>query len=192
MNDPGGDDSGHLSDTQLAAFLDRGLAPVARRHVEEHLAGCPECRAHIVAAGDLLAHDRRPRRSLLVGSLVAAAALLLAVGLTARSGQRGIRQPVVRAAGTDARLVAYGPMGETSSRAIRFVWGRAPDAVTYRLSVTRADGVAVWSRSVADTVAVLPDSVALGPGQSYFWVADALLRDGTTRSTGLRAFEPVR
>ena len=61
-------------------------------------------------------------------------------------------------------------------------------AVTYRLTVTRGDGAAVWSYSGVDTVAALPDSIVLRPGQRYLWVADALLSDGTTRSTGLREF----
>ena len=41
---PGGD--GHLDDA-LSAYLDDELAPAARREVEAHLAGCPDCRAEL-------------------------------------------------------------------------------------------------------------------------------------------------
>jgi hypothetical protein len=56
------------------------------------------------------------------------------------------------------------------------------------LTISRADAHPVWSLSSTDTVATLPDSVGLRPSERYFWVADALLSDGTTRSTGLREF----
>jgi len=64
--------------------------------------------------------------------------------------------------------------------------------VTYRFTVTGSDGVAVWFRSGTDTVITLPDSIVLRPGQTYLWVADALLADGATRSTGMREFVPAR
>lgn len=191
MIESGGDDEGHLSDARLAAFLDRGLTPAERASVEEHLSRCAACRAHVVASQELLSEVRRPWRSRVGGSLIAAAAVvLLAVGLTARGGSRVAPDPVVRG-GADARLIAYGPTGETSARALRFVWGATPGAVTYRLSVTRADGAAVWSHSGADTSVALPDSVVLARNRHYFWMADALLGDGSSRSTGVRRFDAV-
>jgi hypothetical protein len=75
---------------------------------------------------------------------------------------------------------------------LRFVWGAVPGVATYRLTVSGADGAPVWSGSLPDTALALPDSVTLLVDQRYFWVVDALLDDGATRSTGLHEFRPVR
>jgi hypothetical protein len=39
---------------------------------------------------------------------------------------------------------------------------------------------------------ILPASVTLRAGDRYFWVADAILEDGSSRSTGLREFIPIQ
>ena len=133
----------------------------------------------------LLRQAARPRRFILGAGLLAAAAALVLM----------VRPPAVdpvRDGGAPATLVAYGPTGEAPLASLRFIWGAAPGVASYRLTVSGADGAPVWSGSVADTVAVLPDSVALRVDQRYLWVADALLEDGSSRSTGLREFRPMR
>jgi hypothetical protein len=88
-------------------------------------------------------------------------------------------------------LVAYGPTGDAKRESLRFVWGSAPNVVSYRLSLTSADGAQIWSQSGVDTVASLPPTVSLRIGQRYLWVADAVTNDGSTRSTGLREFSLI-
>lgn len=187
------DEMDHLTDTEAAAYLDRGLPLAGRDRVEEHLASCPDCRAQLIAAKNILTHERGPRRSLLFGSAVvaAAAALIFLIRPATHEVEHLATAPLMRGSMETARLIAYGPMGETHAQALRFVWSAAPGAATYRVSVTRGDGAAVWSQGSTDTSVALPDSVALRTNQRYFWVADALLGDGSTRSTGLREFDPV-
>ena len=133
---------------------------------------------------------RRPRKFLIGGSLVAAAAVVL---LMLRPNAGSIDQrPLMRAGDSTPPLAAYGPIGSAPRVGLRFVWSAAPRAESYRLTVNRADGNPVWSSSGTDTVSALPDSVVLRQNERYFWVADALLSDGSTRSTGLREFAVVR
>lgn len=182
-----------MSDLELAAYLDRGLAIPERDRVEDHLTTCAECRKHVVEAQRLIERARRPRRFILSGTLVAAAAafLLLAVP-TLRFTPSRIQQPVTRSDATSPSLIAYGPAGDVKTGELRFVWGAANDAVSYRFTLSQTNGETVWSVSTLDTTIVLPASVILPIGVQYYWVADGLLRDGHTRSTGLHEFGLVK
>jgi anti-sigma factor RsiW len=182
----GGD---HVTDGEIAGYLDRSLSGPQRERVEDHMAVCPDCRQHLVETKELLEQVRRPRKLLIGGALAAAAAVVFVI---ARPDPAAIHQrDLTRGDGATVPLLAYGPMGPVNRNGLHFVWSTAPGAESYRLSVTRANGAAVWSSSGTDTVATLPDSVTLRSSERYFWVADALLGDGTTRSTKLREFGVV-
>ena len=195
MSEPSSEGLKHLTDADVAAYLDRGLSAVRRDRIEGHLAGCAECRLEVLEAQQLVKRVRPFRRApVWAGSMAAAAAVAL---LVAKLGSGPGRLPEittpVRAYGGTSQLVVYGPTGEgMPAHRVSFVWGAAAAALTYRLTVTASDEAPVWSRSGPDTAVVLPDSIVLSPGRRYFWVADALLADGGTRSTGMREFMPGR
>ena len=176
----------HLSDIEAATYLDRTLSAVDRERVESHLASCSECREHVMAGFKLTrSRDRRGRTTLLLAAV--AAALLVIVfrpDVLTRFTKRGTQ---LRST-PGSFLPAYTPLGAQSEDARRFVWGSAGNVISYRLTITRGDGAAVWTQSGLDTVVTLPDSVVLSSGGRYFWVADALLNDGSSRSTGLHEF----
>jgi anti-sigma factor RsiW len=180
----------HPTELELAAYLDGSASAALRERIEAHLADCPECRHDVVAARSL-----RPRRRFssrrVVGALAAAAAVLLvAVTLVVRSGSNVVREPAMRGAASDTdRIAIFEPSGVAHGRSVRFTWARVPSALTYRLTVSRSDGASVWTRSVVDTSAFMPDSFVASGGQRYVWTVDALLSDGTERSSGLREFE---
>jgi hypothetical protein len=178
-----------MRDVEMAAYLDRRLSGTDRELAEAHLADCAECREELAQSYQLLKRLRRPRR-LAMGGLVAAIAATLV--LVVRPGIMPWGSPAddspLRGNGDGAAIVAYGPIGETLAAPVQFVWGAESTAITYRLTVTSADGATIWSGSAADTTVVLPDSIALRAGERYRWVVDALLDDGATRSTGLREF----
>ncbi len=177
-----------MNDLELAAYLDRRLTGGEQERVESHLAGCAECRNELLETRQLLRQNRRPRR-IMIGGLLAAAAALILVVRPATENRNPAEVPSPMRAGQDAAvMVAYGPIGEASSASPAFVWGAERGASTYRLTVTTGDGTTVWSVSAADTAVALPDSVRLRQGERYLWAVDALLDDGTTRSTGLREF----
>jgi anti-sigma factor RsiW len=182
--------NGHVTDTEIAAYLDRTLTASERDRVEDHLAACPDCRQQLLETKELLERVRRPR-NLLVGGALAAAVVVVFLVARPDSGPTDGRT-LMRSDGAAAPLVAYGPLGSTAGAGLRFVWSAAPGRESYRLSVSRFDGQAMWSSSGTDTVATLPDSVILRPNDRYYWVVDALLNDGTTRTTGLREFGVVR
>jgi hypothetical protein len=121
--------------------------------------------------------------------LLAAAVLLVAVLLpTSRSFLfRRADSSNLRGA-PSLPLTAYQPLGELRTADRRFVWGSLKNVLSYRLTITRRDGGIVWIHSGADTVVTLPDSVSLRRTEVYYWVADALLSDGGSRSTGLHEF----
>ncbi len=170
----------------VARYLDRRLPAEHRARVEAHLAGCNSCRDEVVAVSGLLAHARRRRRLVFTAPLAVAAAILLV--LLPRMGNRQNQGLELRRGASADVLTAYGPLGESASARPRFVWGAVPNVQSYRLTVSRANGTTLWSGSSADTGRSLPDSMTLHAGASYWWVADALLDDGTSRSTGVHNF----
>jgi Putative zinc-finger len=180
----------HLTDSEMARYLDRRLSLEERDRIEDHLASCAECREQTLGAQQLLGPARRPRFIVAGGALAAAAVVLILIARVEPAREQNA--PQLRGVAIDNTvLTAYGPMGDAKRDNLRFVWGSAAGAVSYHLSVTGADGAQVWSHSGVDTVSSLPRSVGLRAGVQYLWVADAVLRDGSTRSTGLREFSPV-
>lgn len=179
-----------MNEMEIAAYLDGGLSLSAREQMEAHLAVCPLCRRDVSESRTLLRRLRRPRRIFVGMGLAAAAVLVITLPLTRRATDS--QQSALLRSGVDhSALISYAPIGEVPITAIRFVWGGAREAVTYRLTITRSDAAIVWSSSGPDTAIALPVSLRLVPGQRYFWAADALLTDGSTRTTGLREFAPV-
>jgi len=193
MKDPSMGGGGHMNEFEVAAYLDRRLPPGDRERVEGHLAGCRECREEVLQTQEALARGRRPKR-LLIASVVLAAAATLAIVIlpTIRPSGAGNQSETVRGAAGSPSLMALGPLGEAPAAGLRFVWGRAAGATIYRLTLSGADGVPLWTANTGDTTLALPDSVRLQTGKPYYWMIDALLGDGTTRSTGLHEFHPAR
>jgi hypothetical protein len=186
MEDLGG---GHLTALERAAYLDRGLSADDSRRVEAHLAACELCRRQLTEESQLVRGVRRKRRPAVAMALIASAAavILIASRVPRHSNTAPLRaEPALDS--TTVPLVAYGPIGEQRSGVRRFVWASANGALSYRLTVSSSDGTVLWSTSVTDTSATLPDTISLSRAPKYFWVADAILRDGRTRSTGLHEF----
>jgi hypothetical protein len=125
------------------------------------------------------------------GVLAAAAAVVLIWIARVEPGKEQSARLLRGVVSDNIGLVAYGPTGDAKRESLRFVWGSAAGAASYRVSVTAANGAQVWSQSGVDTVASLPRSVTLLIGERYLWVADALMRDGSNRSTGLREFSLI-
>lgn len=184
-----------MTDLELAAYLDRGLSIADKARVENHLADCAECRENVTATRHLLDIDRSKRRQRRIGvsALLAAAAVIAFLVVNPQKfSLRPAGEDVMRASDAGRALTAYGPLGELNRAPPRFVWGSAGVGATYRVSLTDETGAQLWSASTADTSAVIPDSVQFNNAAHYYWIADALLTDGSTLSTRLQEFRVAR
>jgi len=174
----------HLSPEALAGYLDDDLPGEEQRQVELHLAACAECRDELAELRRLQLGRRRQWVMVLVPA-AAAAAVLLAIALP-----RQAETPSDIRAGPTAEptlaIVSPVPSDEIAPGPIAFTWRSAGPGASYTFTLQEADGRVVWTSTVADTVAVLPDSVAFSPGLTWFWLVDALLPDGRSLSTGVK------
>jgi hypothetical protein len=200
----------HLTEGELAGYLDRDLSATERQSVERHLDGCDECRAELVAVAGLVdrwnAGDTRSqpapsvpgrlsrRRSWrgpmgVVGLAAAAAlaALLLVVPGPEPFAEAGRDRERLSTEGV-APLRTHAPTdaGAVGRDDLRFAWAdQGTDS--YRLTITAEDGGLVWSVTLADTLAVPPDTLHLEPGARFFWYVDAMSAGVVARS-GVRSF----
>ncbi len=180
----------HLSAEDLAGYLDQTLPPSRTAEVETHLASCDNCRADLVAARRLL--PRGPAsRPVLILSLGLVAMLLLAVPAVIRSRSTGA--PVDRVRGGAATAIPLTVLEPDEAPAVqrgslRFIWSNAGVQAQYRITVTDSTGGAVWEGATSDTAIGPAPETHFARNASYFWFVDALLPDGTTRTSGTHRF----
>ena len=176
-----------MTDLELAAYLDGGLAEPAKARVERHLATCAECREHMVETRVLLNRVSRPRRIFKISAALAAAVAVILL-INPAILRRGSSSDLVRSSSLSAQIIAYGPTGDVSRKGLAFVWAAEPLALSYRVTVTGGNGSTLWTGSTTDTTIALPDSVRLVVGETYYWVSDAVTSDGRTSFTVLKQF----
>ena len=187
----------HLQPHDIAAYIDGTLDDDARAQLEDHLAECTACRAELVGAHRALRAKPFHRRPIVLGPLVAAAAVLLFVVIPGEPASNPA-QPVFRA-GSDTlngiqRIAAVQPSaGASIAPADRtFIWHAVDEGANYRMTLTQLNGTRVWSFETVDTVATVPDSIQFVVGDTYLWVVDALLADGSQAKTEVRSFRVER
>lgn len=185
----------HLSDVELAAFMDGTLAGDERAGAASHLAVCSVCRGELVATSGLVERlpaggPRSPRRLWAYGG-VAAAAAILAISILPRTEylDRASADLERRPAERVARIAAVAPAEgvEVEPRALTFSW-QGESGASYRITVTDASGRTVWSVTTTETAAAMPGDVTLAPAERFYWYVDGLLADGTSLSSGQRSF----
>lgn len=195
----------HLTDAEIAGFVDRDLVRVERERVESHLAACAECRtaatevsrmAHAISHGESIAPAKRRRTRLkssvaLGGVLAASIAMLVLVRVD--SFERS-ELPVRSGSGADARdvieVVSPGEATTVMSSDLAFIW-RDTGADVYRLAIFDEGGAVVHTAETADTLVSLPKEIDLEPGQLYLWRVDAIT-DGLSGSSGARKLRVTR
>jgi hypothetical protein len=188
----------HLTESELAGYLDHDLSPEERRRVAQHLDACDVCRAEVVETSRLLAQDmdpeapapavpavrRRWRDRGMVGLATAAvlAAILLVRPGGIPPGQEAVDRERFVTEGVD-RLVAHAPPedGTVGRDDLRFTWADRGTG-SYRITITAEDGRLVWSQSLADTTVVPPSTLDLAPGERFFWYVDAISAGVVARS----------
>jgi len=175
-----------LDELALAELLEAGggQEPLRSQRIA-HVAECGHCRTELAALARLLGDPGlnselvrlqssgswSPRRKQLVGAGLIAALVLLAVGLP-RLVERPAslhRDPTITATTAPLPLAPVGDVG--SADTLR--WTAVSGADRYRVTLFDASGRVRFETQSADTIAVLPDSVALAPGRSYLWKVEA-------------------
>jgi len=176
----------HLSPEALAGYLDDDLPGEERPQAELHLASCAECREELAEVRRLQLRRGRQRVLILAPAAAAAAVAALAIMLP----RQATSPSEIRAGPPDAEaplgIISPVPSAEIAPGPITFTWRSAGLGASYTFTLQEADGRVVWTSTVADTVAVVPDSVAFHRGLTRFWFVDALLPDGQSRSTGVK------
>lgn len=185
----------HLTESQVAGYLDGDLTREERAEVERHLDQCDACRQELRQV-DELTHPaagqpthRRRLLWLLGGALAAslAAIALLRPGVGPQLPD-SIERPSVTPGEALPRLRVISPAeGDTVSTADRTLTWRPLPAGTYHVALLADDGEPLWTTDTGDTVVTLPGSVRLQSGRTYFWRVDAV-NDGVAASSGVVPF----
>jgi hypothetical protein len=187
---------GPLSAEDLAAYLDGTLDSQDRERVESVLASNPEARAELIEASRLVTtlpstSPARRRPWGLISVAAVAAVGILAIGPTLLRKPATVpvaterRVPIEEATRIRVASPAEGAVVDGSS--VRFTWN-AVSGATYQLTLTNAEGGAVWQATTADTSLAIPADVKLSPSSSYYWNVDALAADGSSTTSGIKSF----
>lgn len=183
----------HLSEQEIAAYLDGTLASGPKAAAELHLANCAECRTELTSTGGLVASLPPPRKRVRSWWWIAGAAAAAALAIAVVPRERGVteQQPIERRIAGDAsvgvRAVWPSEGAVVAREQLQFVWRRDDDA-SYRVTLTDSVGGTLWSGTTGDTTLVLPPEVEVRAGASLHWYVDALRLDGTAGATGPVAF----
>jgi hypothetical protein len=186
----------HVSDEQLAAFLDNRVSADEHTTTLAHLAVCADCRSELIALRRVLAPRRTRSRSGVFAVTAVVAAAALAFVAVSRGPQRDLtRVPAVRG---DERatqpdrltsLTVITPADRSTVDSVTvFRWKAVEHEATYRVTLQDEIGTVAWTVAVSDTLVPLPSSVKLTRGRQYFWTVDAQLVDGSTASSGVHRF----
>lgn len=173
----------HLSEAEVAGYLDHDLSAGERRRVETHIEQCAKCRAELIALSRITRAEpstkklsQRPFRWWIASAAAVVVAALLLPRLTSSPPAPDARQPVRRVSETDgrARLAIVSPGDDmTVVSPVVFTW-HSTNADVYRIVVVTESGDPVWKTDTGDTTIALPDSVTLQPGRAYFWHVDGI------------------
>ncbi len=186
----------HLSETDIAAYIDGVVAADDRRRMEAHLVWCDACRTEMVASQSAVFAappvGRRTRGSWTWAGAAAAAAVIVVAGsiLTQRADDRDVvRSAPSPAPATRPVVTVVSPGdGQRLGADRKLVWRSAGTGASYRITIGDDSGQPVHSMMVQDTSVTLPASVPLASGKKFFWYVDASLPGGATATSGLVSF----
>lgn len=171
-----------LDDDTVAALAEGGLDAEARAAVLPHLVHCARCRLAVASVARALADARVARevagvkgggqrhfRRIVLPAVAAAVLLVMVWSRPAGDGGTVHRAPTITATAEPAPM---SPLGAVA-RPEFLRWAALAGAERYRVTLFDAGSRVLYETELADTVAVLPDSVVLVPGRPYLWKVEA-------------------
>ena len=168
-----------LTEDAVAAFVAGTVADGERAGCMEHLAGCSRCAGSVASVARALTTDeiaREARAAELPGprrwhrALVPlAGAAVLALMLAWPSKTPPHRSTPVTEFPAATLLAPVGFVRDMPP----LTWRAVPMADRYRVTLFAADGNVIYEDVVTDTVVIVPDTVPLRAGQTYFWMVAA-------------------
>lgn len=170
-----------LDDDTIAALAAGTLDAPTRAAALPHVAGCARCRGAVASVARALSDSSVAREvAALEGAgwrrfvrialpVAAAAALLLLAWPPSMDDEPPHRAPPVTAAPAPAPVSPVGPVADAPI----LRWTSVPGTDRYRVTLFGAGGQVRYETELADTVALLPDSVVLAPGRPYLWKVEA-------------------
>ena len=166
----------HITENQIAAYVDRRLPDAERAAVELHLASCTDCQDWLLDVSGVL-HPAQPARRMrwkvVAPAVAAAAAIILLVTVPRQLDDSSLapthREPPAATATAPTPLIPSGSVAAVAE----FVWSTFPGADRYRVSLFDDQAGVVWKDETRDTVATLPDSIRIEPGRPYVWRVEA-------------------
>jgi putative zinc finger protein len=194
----------HLSDAEIAGYLDRDLSPEERRRVETHVDECAACRGELVSVSRITQPVPVSHGVVVTGKkrwwlpAAAAAAVVAALALpNLTSNPRGpdtaLRSRRIPDGTSGSRFAVVAPADDTTvgSAALVFTWHAAAAADVYHFDLTTDSGDPVWTKDTGDTSVALPDSVPLQSGRAYFWSVEAI-GNGISATTNMHRLRIAR
>jgi len=186
----------HLSERDVAGYLDQSLGTEERSRIDAHIDICPDCRAELIEVmriAPALSRGRRPTHWVWIPAAAAAGlAAILLLRPAPTNPQRSVERPTAGSAEALPRLTVTTPGNGDSVVAGRvvFQW-RSRVGDSYRVTVLSESGEPLWTEETTDTAIALPPSVTLQAGRLYFWRVDAVA-DGLSATSGVQRFQVVR
>ncbi|HEY2377883.1 MAG TPA: zf-HC2 domain-containing protein [Gemmatimonadaceae bacterium] len=191
----------HVSNEDLAAYLDGTLDQERRAIVESHLADCDRCRWDMLDVRGLLADlpateqaprrtPRRRRSAAWIATGAVAAGIIFSAALLRMPARDQARPSVERGAAVIDRIAVVTPAADRvvdGPNAV-FVWRAIEGGGTYRLTIMDSAGARLWTTSTRDTTTSIPIKPPFARGRNYLWYVDALASDGHTVTSGARSF----
>lgn len=154
----------HLTEAEVAGYVDRRLHGFELTNAEGHLAECGECRSEVVAVGRVVRGLRQRKRWTIAVPLAAAAVLAFLLLPRPSSDHPVLREPVVTTIIAPTPITPRGQVAEVSLIA----WSSVPGATRYEVTVFDSAGTIAWESSGVDSTARVPRN-ALARGRPYYW-----------------------
>lgn len=207
----------HLTEYDIASYLERKGVPEQRLRMEQHLADCAACAADLAAAVRVLNSIGKADPPELPGPIfrealgaraqkkpwslnffrssspfryALAGILVASVGWWVVTSNRREQPSKFRSSSSSPTVELILPPDEAVIAAIpvRFQWQPSSNALQYRLTLFDDEGTRIWQGESAENHLTAPATVAFEAGKIYLWTIEAILSNGLTLTSNLSSF----